>query len=91
MGQDRSWRGSPPTAGGLRGTHDPMGWTPTLINLALAGGAFAFCSWRAGRPVERLDKVRMTPWTTLSLAAAVWAILMVVHAVNLLGVPTGRA
>jgi hypothetical protein len=65
-----------------------MGWTATLINLALGVAAFALCSWRAQAPT-RFGKVRMVPWTTLSLAGAVWAIFMVVHAVNLMGVRTG--
>jgi hypothetical protein len=54
-----------------------------------SAGFFAFASWRAARPAE-FGKVRMIPWTPLSLACAVIAIFMLVHMVNLLGVKTGR-
>jgi uncharacterized membrane protein YoaK (UPF0700 family) len=66
-----------------------LGWTATLINLLCGVAAFALCSWRAQRPPV-LNRVRMIPWTTLSLVAAVWAIFMLVHVVNLLGIETGR-
>jgi hypothetical protein len=50
---------------------------------------FAFTSWRAARPTE-FGKVRMIPWTPLSLVCALIAIFMIVHIVNLMGVKTGR-
>lgn len=61
----------------------------TLAILAGAAGLFALASWRAAQPT-RFGRVRLIPWTAISLAAALVAILMVVHAVNLLGVTTGR-
>jgi hypothetical protein len=67
-----------------------MDWTLTLINLAAGAGGFALCSWRAQLPTQ-FGKVRLIPWTFLSLACAVWAIFMLVHVVNLLGIETGGA
>jgi hypothetical protein len=60
----------------------------TLVLLAGLGGIFALASWRAARPTE-FGKVRMVPWTAISLIAALGAIMMLVHVVNLLGVETG--
>lgn len=67
-----------------------MDWTLTLTNLAAGAVGFALCSWRAQRPTQ-FGKVRMMPWTFMSLACAVWVLFMLVHAVNLLGVETGGA
>jgi hypothetical protein len=50
---------------------------------------FAFSSWRAARPAV-FGKVRMIPWTPLSLICALIAIFMLVHLVNLAGFTTGR-
>ncbi|WP_085341217.1 hypothetical protein [Aquidulcibacter paucihalophilus] len=49
---------------------------------------FAFASWRASRPAQ-FGKVRLIPWTTVSLICGVAALFMLVHAVNLLGFKTG--
>jgi hypothetical protein len=64
--------------------------TTTLIALVFSLSAFAFASWRGARKTE-FGKVRMIPWTGVSLACAVVALFMVVHIVNLLGMTTGRA
>lgn len=65
-----------------------MDWTPTLILLAIGMAGFAFASWRASRPAV-FGKVRLIPWTTLSLIFAVLSLFMLVHVVNLLGFNTG--
>ena len=61
-----------------------MGWTPTLVGLAIATVIFAWANWRARRPVE-LGKVRMVPYTAVMFAALVVILLMVAHAMTLLG------
>jgi ABC-type amino acid transport system permease subunit len=61
----------------------------TLALLAACAAVFGLASWRAARPTE-FGKVRMVPWTAISLVAALAAIIMLVHAVNLLGVQTGQ-
>lgn len=66
-----------------------MDWTPTLILLAIGMAGFAFTSWQAARPAQ-FGKVRMIPWTTLSLVFALISLFMLVHVVNLLGFTTGR-
>jgi hypothetical protein len=64
-------------------------WSTTLILLIVSLGGFGFSSWRASRPAE-FGKVRMIPWTTLSIICAVVALFMLIHAVNLAGIQTGR-
>jgi hypothetical protein len=64
-------------------------WTTTLIVFGLSVVMFAFSSWRAARPAV-FGKVRMIPWTPLSLVCALIAIFMLVHLVNLAGFTTGR-
>jgi hypothetical protein len=59
------------------------------VVFGLSAGLFAFSSWRAARPAE-FGKVRMIPWTPLSLVFALIAIFMLVHLVNLMGMTTGR-
>jgi hypothetical protein len=51
--------------------------------------AFGACYWQASRaPIP--GKPRMLPWTALSIIAALWTLMMLIHAVNLLGVTTGQ-
>jgi hypothetical protein len=64
-------------------------WTTTFAIFIVSAALFAFSSWRAARPAE-FGKIRMIPWTPLSLVCALVAIFMLVHMVNLLGVKTGR-
>jgi amino acid transporter len=65
-----------------------MTMSVTLILLALFAAAFAFASWRASRPTI-FGKVRLIPWTPLIIVFAMAALMMLVHAVNLLGIETG--
>jgi hypothetical protein len=65
-------------------------WSATLVTLAISLGGFGFCSWRASRPAE-FGKVRLIPWTTLSLMFGVIALFMLVHVVNLAGIKTGNS
>jgi hypothetical protein len=64
-------------------------WSTTLTLLFLCLCGFGFSSWRASRPAE-FGKVRMIPWTTLSIICAVVALFMLIHAVNLAGIQTGK-
>lgn len=61
----------------------------TLLALGAAIGAFAFASWRGARPTQ-FGKVRMIPWTLLSLIFGVLALFFLIHLVNLMGITTGR-
>lgn len=86
LGQDRSRvRGANPKGQRQSG----VDWTTTLVIFGTSAALFAFASWRAARPAE-FGKVRMVPWTPLSLVCALVAIFMIVHMINLLGVKTGR-
>lgn len=66
-----------------------MDFATTLAIFGASAALFAFSSWRAARPAQ-FGKVRMVPWTPLSLICALVAIFMLVHLVNLMGVTTGR-
>ena len=61
-----------------------MGWTPTLIGLAFGVALFAWANWQARQPVE-FGRVRMIPYNGLMFAALVIVLLMVAHAMTLLG------
>ncbi len=63
-------------------------WAATLMFLTISLCGFGFASWRASRPAE-FGKVRLIPWTSVSLICGVVALFMMVHAVNLLGIKTG--
>jgi hypothetical protein len=61
------------------------------LALAVAGLAVtAFAAWRHGRPPNPAKGPRMIPWILVLLTGATWTLVMVVHAVNLLGIQTGR-
>ncbi|MFN3513102.1 MAG: hypothetical protein ACK41C_08665 [Phenylobacterium sp.] len=64
---------------------------PITLGLLVAFAALAlFAGWRGARPPDLSKGPRMAPWRLIMLTAAMGAVLMVVHAVNLLGVQTGR-
>lgn len=63
------------------------------MTLAAAAGLAAlglFAGWRGARPPDPHRGPRMIPWRFIMLLAAAGAILMLVHAVNLMGFTTGR-
>ena len=62
----------------------------TLTVIAAFVALALFCGWRGARPPDPGRGPRLMPWRFLMLLAAAGAILMLVHAVNLLGVTTGR-
>jgi len=65
------------------------------MNLTLAIGAAALaaalvCGWRGAQPPNPLKGPRLMPWRPLMVASASVFMLMLVHAVNLMGLHTGR-
>lgn len=61
----------------------------TLILLAVLAALALFAGWRGARPPNPHKGPRMAPWRFIMLLAAAGVMLMVVHAVNLLGFSTG--
>jgi hypothetical protein len=64
-------------------------WVFTGLGGAAGLAAFALSHWQASRPPIP-GKARLLPWTALSLIAALWTLMMLIHALNLLGVTTGQ-
>ena len=62
----------------------------TLGLTAAAVAAAALCGWMGARPPDLRRGPRLAPYRFLMLLAAAFAILMLVHAANLVGVRTGR-
>jgi hypothetical protein len=62
----------------------------TLIILAALVVLAVFSGWRGARPPNPHKGPRLAPWRFIMLLAAAGALLMLVHAVNLLGVTTGN-
>ncbi len=50
----------------------------------------AFAGWRGSRPPDVMKGPRMIPWRFIMVTAAAFAMFLIVHVVNLLGVTTGR-
>ncbi len=66
-----------------------MGWTPTIGIFVAAMAVVAFARYQDERD-RPFGEVSLVPWTSIMIIASVVALLMVVHAVNLMGVKTGR-
>ena len=67
-----------------------MGWPLTLIIAALAAAAAVASGWAGSRPPDLQRGPRLMPYRFMMLLSAMVVLLMVVHALNLLGVTTGR-
>ena len=67
-----------------------MDWTITLGLIGTFVCASAFAGWRGARPSDPSRGPRLVPWRFIMVLAAAFALLVLVHAVNLLGVETGR-
>lgn len=62
----------------------------TIAALAALLSVAVFCGWRGAKPYDPMRGPRLVPWWPLMLTAAVGALLLLTHLVNLLGVVTGR-
>lgn len=62
----------------------------TLTVLALAGVLCVVAGWMGARPPDLARGPRLVPWRPIMVAAAVVAMLMLVHLLNLAGITTGR-
>ena len=62
------------------------------VTLALCGvllALAAFAGWRGSKPSDPIKGPRLVPWRFIMVTASAFALFMIVHAVNLLGVTTG--
>jgi hypothetical protein len=62
----------------------------TLAALVVAVLAAAGAGWMGARPPDLKRGPRLAPWRAIMMTAAVCALMMLVHLVNLAGVSTGR-
>ena len=63
------------------------------VTLALCAALLfiaAFAGWRGSKPPDVMKGPRMIPWRFIMVTAAAFAMFLIVHVVNLLGVTTGR-
>lgn len=67
-----------------------MSWTATLVSLAVALAIAVFCGWRGAQAPNLVRGPRIVPYRLIMVLSATWGLLMLVHAVNLLGFTTGR-
>jgi hypothetical protein len=67
-----------------------MGLHLTLALAAACAAAAALCGWRGARAPDPRRGPRLIPWRALMMLTAAFAMLFVVHLVNLLGMTTGR-
>jgi len=67
-----------------------MEMIPTLGLTALFAAITAFCGWRGARPPNFARGPRLMPWRFIMVLAATATLVLAVHALNLLGVQTGR-
>jgi hypothetical protein len=68
----------------------PLPLSHTLAWLFVAVAFAAFCGWRGSRLPDPRRGARMAPYRFLMLMSVCAALLLLVHLVNLAGVPTGR-
>ena len=62
----------------------------TAAILAILIVVAAFAGWRGSKPPNPAKGPRMAPWRLIMVTASAFALFMMVHIVNLLGVTTGR-
>lgn len=63
------------------------------LTVAMAAACLAlalFAGWRGARAPDPLRGPRLLPWRMIMMFAACGLLMLAVHAVNLLGVTTGR-
>ena len=62
----------------------------TIILAAVCAAFAVFTGWRGAQPPNLSKDPRLIPWRPLMMAAALAAILALVHAANMVGIETGR-
>ena len=62
----------------------------TLVLCAVLLIVAAIAGWRGSKPPNVIKGPRMMPWRFIMVTAAAFAMFLIVHIVNLLGVKTGR-
>jgi hypothetical protein len=67
-----------------------MGLHLTLALTAACAAVAALCGWRGARAPDLRRGPRLIPWRALMMLAAAFALLFLVHLVNLVGLTTGR-
>jgi len=67
-----------------------MDMPTTLAGLALAVAVAVAAGWMGARPPNPLRGPRLAPYRLIMLLSGTVAVLLIVHLVNLSGVPTGR-
>lgn len=63
----------------------------TVILLATSAVLTVFFGWMGSRPADPHKGPRMVPWRFLMLLGFTVALLMIVHALNLVGFTTGQS
>lgn len=67
-----------------------MTLTVTLSLIVGLSAVAVFCGWRGARAPDLRKGPRLMPWRPMMVGSVVALLVLVVHAVNLLGVTTGR-
>jgi len=62
----------------------------TLCLIVVLAALALFCGWRGARPPDLIRGPRLVPYRLIMVTAAAGILIFVVHAVNLLGITTGR-
>lgn len=67
-----------------------MEWNITLSFIAISLAATVLSAWQSGRPRKDSVNARWIPWRFVVLVSGAILLLAVVHAINLMGIETGR-
>jgi hypothetical protein len=67
-----------------------MDLQPTLISLAAGVLTTVLFGWLGARPWDLRKGPRLMPWRFLMMLSATFTLFMAAHALNLVGVTTGR-
>lgn len=68
-----------------------MEWNITLSFIALSLASTVLSAWQSGRPRKDSLNARWIPWRFVVLVSGAVLLLAVVHAINLMGIETGRS
>ena len=67
-----------------------MEWNITLSFIGVSLAATVLSAWQSGRPRKDSVNARWIPWRFVVLVSGAILLLAVVHAINLMGIETGR-